>query len=138
MANISSDNERSIKQIIEHLTTTKYSAEALDKYVDTSFTLIRPSGNPLDFKGFKEMSTSDTIKIVSTKLISINKLEIEKDGKMGYCCFTEHSQFNFKGTENNDIAVLSAVFKKDNDENWKIIFMQRSTGRKPDEPLPKF
>ena len=52
-------------------------------------------------------------------------------------CYTSHAKFNYKGNENDDIAVFTGVFKK-SDGVWKLTFGQRSSGRKPEDELPSF
>ena len=58
-------------------------------------------------------------------------------GDMAYVCYTTHDKFNYKGTQNDDIAVLTSVLQRV-DGSWKVVHGQRSTGRKPEEGLPQF
>ena len=81
------------------------------------------------------MMTSEDVIVEKNDLISINKLYI--NGNMAFVCYTTHGKFNYKGTENDDIAVLTSILEKKN-KTWKILLSQRSTGRTPNDELPKF
>ena len=124
-------DESKLKSIIEELT----SLEGGRHHMHKNCIFIRPTGNPLNMQQWDEMMNSDDVKMTYSKLLTINKLDIV--GDMAYACYTSHTKFNFKGTENDDIAVFTGVFKK-LDGVWKMTFGQRSTGRKPEEDLPKF
>jgi quinol monooxygenase YgiN/ketosteroid isomerase-like protein len=96
---------------------------------------IRPSGNPLDMKGWVEMMTNTDVKVESNDLVGINKVEVL--GNMAYVCYTTHGKFNYKGTQNDDVAVLTSILEKV-DDKWQVVFGQRSTGRSPNEEVPVF
>ena len=96
---------------------------------------IRPTGNPLDMRGWDAMMNSADVKMVSSALKDIHKIEVH--GEMAFVIYTSHSVFNFKGVDNDDIAVFTLVCKKI-DGTWKIVHGQRSSGRGPEEPLPSF
>ena len=71
---------------------------------------IRPSGNPLTRQSRIDMMNSPDVKVTHSELIKINKLEVV--GDMAYACYTTHGKFNYKGTENDDIAVLTLILRK--------------------------
>ena len=96
---------------------------------------IRPTGNPLNKTQWDSMMNNADVKVESNELVSINKIEIV--GDMAYVVYTNHGKFNYKGTENDDIAVLTAVLKRI-DGSWKLVHGQRSTGRKPTDDMPSF
>lgn len=96
---------------------------------------IRPTGNPLNKKGWDDMMNNEDVKVGSNELVSINKLQV--CGDMAYVCYTTHGKFTYKGTENDDIAVLTSVLQKV-DGKWMVVHGQRSTGRSPSEPAPSF
>ena len=75
------------------------------------------------------------VEIESNDLLSINKLRI--NGDMAYVCYTTHGKFNYMGTQNNDVAVLTSILEKI-DGKWLVVHGQRSTGRKPEDPTPVF
>ena len=81
------------------------------------------------------MRMSEDISIEKEEMIKINSIEIH--GDIATACFTVHQVFNYKGTENDDVSVVLAVFKK-KDNEWKMITGSRSQGRSPDSPLPEF
>ena len=124
-----------IENILFDMATLKDGKMQGDKYMTDNCLFIRPSGNPLSKKAWQDMMNSPDVSITHSQLVSINKVEIV--GDMGYACYTTHGKFNYKGTENNDIAVLTAIFRKINGE-WKVVHGQRSTGRNPEDPIPQF
>ena len=125
------DEESKIKKIIEDIAST----EGGRNHMDENCIFIRPTGNPLNMTQWDEMMNSDDVKVIESKLLSVNKLEIQNN--MAYACYTSHAKFNYKGNENDDIAVFTGVFKK-SDGVWKLTFGQRSSGRKPEDELPSF
>ena len=96
---------------------------------------IRPTGNPLNMEGWEKMMTNDDVSVECNDLVSINKMEV--CGDMAYVCYTNHGRFNYKGTPNDDIAVLTSVLKKV-DGRWLVVHGQRSTGRSPTDAPPVF
>ena len=126
-------DEEKVRDVVEDMCNVDYKVGMKHMHDDCVF--IRPSGNPLDKKGWEEMMTNDDVKVESSKLLSINKLTVNGDNAV--VCYTQHGKFTYKGTENDDIAVFTSVLRKVEGE-WKVVHGQRSTGRKPDEPLPSF
>ena len=129
-----SNDQKIIEQIISDV-CTKYEGDEINKHLDKEYLFIRPSGNPLNLKGWNEMMNSKDVTVKSAKLLSINKIEVGE--KLAYACYTQHAVFNYKGTDNDDVAVFTLILRKQ-DGNWKVVFGQRSTGRSPNEPLPVF
>jgi len=127
-----SDTEQ-IENIVKDMCNKDYKLGM--KHMHDNCVFVRPSGNPLDRDGWENMMTNDDVTVTSNELLSINKLEVSDN--MAYVCYTTHGKFNYKGTDNDDVAVLTSILKKENGE-WKVIHGQRSTGRKPSDPLPKF
>ena len=91
----------------------------------SDFLFIRPSGNPIDTKGFEHMISGDIVQ---------NKAEISKIHRLEFlseniimCIFTLSSKFTYKGTSNDHLPSVTSIFKKINDF-WKIHLMQRSKG----------
>ena len=81
------------------------------------------------------MMTNDDVSVECNDLVSINKMDV--CGDMAYVCYTNHGRFNYKGTPNDDIAVLTSVLKKV-DGRWLVVHGQRSTGRSPTDAPPVF
>ncbi len=124
-------DEEKVKEIVEDMCNVDYKVGM--KHMSDDCVFIRPSGNPLDKKGWEEMMTNDDVKAISSKLLTIHKLAVGNTG--AYVCYSSHAKFTYKGTENDDVAVFSSIMKKKNGV-WKVVHGQRSTGRKPSEPLP--
>ncbi len=90
------------------------------------FLLIRPSGNPISAKGFEEMMSSGDVVQEKAEITKIHKIELLSED-IAMSVFTLGSKFTYKGTPNEDLATITSIFKKvDND--WKVHWVQRSTG----------
>jgi len=126
-------DEQQVKDIVNDMCNVDYKLGMSHMHDDCVF--VRPTGNPLTKEGWLKMMTSEDVSVTSNKLLTINKLQVS--GDMAYVCYTSHGVFNYKGTDNDDVAVLSSVLHRVNGE-WKIVYGQRSSGRKPTEPLPQF
>ena len=91
----------------------------------SDFLFIRPSGNPINAKGLEKMITGDVVQ-EKAEITKIHRLEFLSDN-VSLCIFTLGSKFTYKGTPNEDLATITSIFKKvDND--WKVHWVQRSTG----------
>lgn len=128
-----SDDKNVITGIINDMCNKDYKLGM--NHTDKDCLFIRPTGNPLNMKGWEMMMTSEDVNVEENSLVKINKMKIV--GSMAYVCYTTHGKFTYKGVENDDIAVITSVLEKDNG-TWKVIHGQRSTGRKPDDPKPDF
>ncbi len=126
-------DEEQIKDIINDMCDVDYKLGI--RHMDDDCVFIRPSGNPLDRKGWEKMMSNEDVQVESSKLVSLNKLNV--CGCCAYVCYTQHGKFTYKGTSNDDVAVFTSVLKKEHGV-WKIVQGTRSTGRKPEEQLPKF
>ena len=91
----------------------------------SEFLFIRPSGNPIDAEGFKQMISGDVVQ-EKAEITQIHRLEFLSE-KIVMCIFTLNSKFTYKGTPNDDLPTVTSIFKKVNNV-WKIHWMQRSTG----------
>ena len=91
------------------------------------FLFIRPSGNPIDASGFIKMRTSGDLSCDGyTDVKKIRKLEFLSDD-VAMCAFTLRSSFVYKDIQNSDLATVTAILKKINNQ-WKLSWMQRSSG----------
>ena len=122
------------KYILENICNDMASGKWEEHWSSGSY-IIRPSGNPLTLEQNNQMRMSEDISIEKEEMIKINSIEIH--GDIATACFTVHQVFNYKGTDNDDVSVVLAVFKK-KDNEWKMITGSRSQGRSPDSPLPEF
>ena len=92
----------------------------------SDFLFIRPSGNPLNAKGFEQMMTSGDVVQEKAEITKIHRLEFLSENVV-MCIFTLGSKFSYKGKPNDDLPTVTSIFKKV-DNIWKIHWMQRSTG----------
>jgi len=125
--------EEKVTDVIKDMCHKDYQVGMKHMHDDCAF--VRPTGNPLNKEGWREMMTNDDVKVESNELVTINKLKV--NGDMAYVCYTTHGKFSYKGTANDDIAVLTSVLQKVNGK-WQVVHGQRSTGRKPSEAMPTF
>jgi len=130
--NFQTDREQ-IEAIVRDMCNVDYTLGS--KHMHEKCVFVRPSGNPLDMTQWIQMMTSPDVNFESNDLVSINKVEIS--GNMAYVCYTTHGKFNYKGTANDDVAVLTSVLQRINGR-WQVVFGQRSTGRSPMEQGPVF
>jgi quinol monooxygenase YgiN len=91
---------------------------------------IRPTGNPITLKGWNDMMSSDDVTVEESDLVNINQLRIS--GNMAYVCYTTHDKYS---DLNDDIVVFTSILEKGSGR-WKVVFGQRSTGRKPSYDAP--
>ena len=97
-------------------------------FVDNStqdFLFIRPSGNPIDAKGFEQMITGDIVQ-EKAEITKIHRFEFLSESVV-MCIFTLGSKFTFKGTHNDDLPTVTLIFKKVKNV-WKILWRQRYSG----------
>jgi len=97
----------------------------LTSNVSDDFLAIRASGNPITAEGLVRMYNNADLVVELSELVKIHRLEANSD--WGFAAFTLKESFSFKGQENNDLSSYSMIFKK-KDEEWKIAWMQRSSG----------
>ena len=119
------DKEKIISLLNELATPEKMGSFFVNNST-SDFLLIRPSGNPIDAKGFERMMNSGDIKQENAEITKIHRLEFLSDN-VAMCIFTLGSKFSYKGTPNDDLPTVTSIFKKVNNI-WKIHWMQRSTG----------
>ena len=119
-------DEEKIIQLLENFTAGDYGEFLLDN-ATKDFLFIRPSGNPIDALGFIKMRTSGDLSCDGyTDIKKIRKLEFFSDD-VAMCVFTLRSSFVYKDIQNSDLATVTAILKKINNQ-WKLSWMQRSSG----------
>ena len=126
-------DEEKIKAIIKDMCDVDHSKGT--RHMSEGCVFIRPTGNPLTKDGWSEMMNNADVNVESNELLKVHKLQVS--GNLAYACYTTHGKFSYKGQPNDDVAVLSTVFKK-TAGNWEVVHGQRSTGRSPDSDPPKF
>ena len=91
------------------------------------FLFIRPSGNPINAKGFADMWSSGDLVLEAAEITKIHKFDFYNED-VAMCVFTLRSKFTYKGTHNDDLPTVTSILKKV-DNIWKISWMQRSSGQ---------
>tara|TARA_B100001063_G_C16776004_1_gene565397 strand:- start:2885 stop:3325 length:441 start_codon:yes stop_codon:yes gene_type:complete len=127
--------KNAVNSMIELINDNKI-LEASNYLLDDTY-FIRPTGNPLTKANWLQMLSSPDVKVVSNKLVQWNFADISPDNTWVYLCYTTHSVFNYMGNDNDDISVFTALVKNTKD-GWKLSYAQRSSGRSPQDSLPKF
>ena len=118
--------EKEIIQLLDNFTANDY-GEFLINNATKDFLFIRPSGNPIDASGFIKMRTSGDLSCDGyTDVKKIRKLEFLSD-EVAMCIFTLWSSFVYKDIQNTDLATVTAIIKKINNQ-WKFSWMHRSSG----------
>ena len=118
--------EEKIIQLIDNFTTNDFGEFLLDN-ATKDFLFIRPSGNPIDALGFIKMKTSGELSCDGyTDVQKIRRLEFLSDD-VAMCVFTLRSSFVYKEIQNSDLATVTAILKKINNQ-WKLSWMHRSSG----------
>ena len=130
--NFSTDTEQ-IESIVRDMCNIDHTVG--NRHMHEECLFVRPTGNPLNVQGWNDMMESDDVTVKSNKLLNINRIRISEN--MAFVCYTTHGKFNYKGTDNDDVAVFTSILEK-SDGRWQVIFGQRSTGRSPDEKPPVF
>ena len=118
-------DEEKIIQLLDNFTANDF-GEFLLNNATKDFLFIRPSGNPIDVKGFIEMKTSGDVVDGYCDIQKIHKLQF-LSSDVSICVFTLRSSFIYKGVQNSDLATVTAIFKKIKNQ-WKFFLMQRSSG----------
>ena len=118
--------EEKIIQLIDNFTANDF-GEFLINNSTKDFLFIRPSGNPIDASGFIKMRTSGDLSCDGyTDIKKIHKLEFLSDD-VAMCVFTLRSSFVYKDVQNSDLATVTAIIKRINNQ-WKFSWMHRSSG----------
>ena len=119
-------DEEKIIQLIDNFTANDY-GEFLLNNATKDFLFIRPSGNPIDASGFIKMVTSGDLSCDGyTDVKKIRKLEFLSE-EVAMCIFTLRTSFVYKDVQNTDLATVTAIIKKINNQ-WKFSWMHRSSG----------
>ena len=87
-------------------------------------SLIERGDAPL--AGYLKLTSGDLSWDGYTDVEKIRKLEFLSDN-VGMCVFTLRSSFVYKDIQNSDLATVTAILKKINNQ-WKLSWMHRSSG----------
>ena len=116
-----------ILSILEAFASTERMGSFFVDNATPDFLFIRPSGNPIDAKGFQEMWSSGDLVLESAEITKVHKFDLLCSDAAIYV-ITLGSKFTYKGTQNEDLPTVTSIFKKI-DHEWKIAWMQRSSGQ---------
>ena len=119
------DKETIISLLNEFANPKKMASFFVDN-ATPDFLFIRPSGNPINAKGFEEMMNSGDVVQEKAEITKIHRFEL-LSSDVAMCVFTLGAKFTYKGTLNDDLPTVTSIFKKVGDV-WKIHWMQRSSG----------
>ena len=119
-------DRETILSLLDELATPENMGSFFVNNATSDFLFIRPSGNPINAKGFEKMMTSGDVVQEKSEITKIHRLEFLSDN-VAMCIFTLGSKFSYKGKPNDDLPTVTSIFKKVN-KIWKIHWMQRSTG----------
>tara|TARA_Y100000813_G_scaffold167880_1_gene129805 strand:- start:170 stop:559 length:390 start_codon:yes stop_codon:yes gene_type:complete len=119
-------DRETILSLLDDLATPKNMGSFFVNNATSDFLFIRPSGNPINAKGFEKMMTSGDVVQEKSEITKIHRLEFLGDN-VAMCIFTLGAKFTYKGTPNDDLPTVTSIFKKV-DNVWKIHWMQRSSG----------
>ena len=119
--------KQEILLILEAFASTERMGTFFIDNATPDFLFIRPSGNPIDAKGFEEMWSSGDLVLESAEITKVHKFDL-LCSDAAICIFTLGSKFTYKGNPNDDLPTVTSIFKKI-DEKWKVALMQRSSGQ---------
>ena len=103
------DKETIISLLNKFANPTKMASFFVDN-ATPDFLFIRPSGNPIDAKGFEQMITGDVVQ-EKAEITKIHRFEFLSDN-YAMCIFTLGSKFTYKGKPNDDLTTDTSIFKK--------------------------
>jgi len=107
-----------------------------NRFYEPDMVFIRPSGNPLDLQGFKQMFASGMIKDMTNALVSVDSVKA-LEASVAVATYTCRQKFTYDGTTNDDLVKVSLVLHRDGGETdggWRIAHGHRATGQKPQDP----
>merc|ERR1711918_65537 len=94
------ETEEFVQRVYSNATTNEDWGNSL---MTDDCVFIRPSGNPLNKEGFKQMMSSEDIKMESQSVEKILEVREFEGGKIAWVSFLNASKFTFKGTPNDDL-----------------------------------
>ena len=104
------NDKETIVSLLNEFADPKKMASFFVNNATPDFLLIRPSGNPIDSKGFEQMITGDIVQ-EKAEITKIHRFEFLSDNIV-MCIFTLGSIFTYRGTPNDDLPTVTSIFKK--------------------------
>ena len=95
------DDKETIISLLNEFANPKKMASFFVDNATPDFLFIRPSGNPIDAKGFEQMITGDIVQ-EKAEITKIHRFEFLSENIV-MCIFTLGSKFTYKGTPNDDL-----------------------------------
>ena len=83
----------------------------------SDFLFIKLSGNPIYAEGFEKIISGDVIQ-EKAEITRIHRL-VFLSNNFSLCIYTLVSKFIYKGAPNDDLPIVSSIFKKV-DNVWEI------------------
>jgi len=105
--NFSTDTEQ-IESIVRDMCHKDHTVG--NRHMHEECLFVRPTGNPLDVQGWNDMMENDDVTVESNELLNINRIRISEN--MAFVGYTTHGKFNYKGTDNDDVAVFTSILEK--------------------------
>ena len=122
-------DEKYIRRIIETDCRDIFDDQS-DDYIE-----IRPNGNKLINNVWKQMLNDKSIIVNGYKVLSIEKIDITD--QMAYAIYVIYQKTTYNNIQDDQVVfVCTSIFKKDQNNQWKMILTQKSKPRTSSEPLP--
>ena len=107
----------------------------VEQYYTPDFIFIRPSGNPVDTKGFVSLM-AEHIVAIRVELVSIDSIQLLAGGMAAVVVFTADQEFLYKGKPESDRAKITAVLHTVNNGREGLIQVGHEH-RTQGKPIPK-
>ncbi len=104
------NDQETIISLLNEFANPKKMASFFLNNATTDFLFIRPSGNPIDAKGFEQMISGDIVQ-EKAEITKIHRLEFLSENII-MCIFTLGSKFTYKGTPNDDLPTVNSLDAK--------------------------
>ena len=111
------NDKETIISLLNEFANPKRMASFFVDNATPDFLFIRPSGNPIDAKGFEQMITGDIVQ-EKPEITTIHRFQFLSENIV-MCIFTLGSKFNYKRTTNDNLPTVNSIFKKVNNV-WEI------------------
>ena len=94
------NDKETIISLLNEFANPKKMASFFVNNATSDFLFIRPSGNPIDAKGFEQMITDEIVQ-EKAEITKIHRFEFLSEN-IAISIFTLASKFTYKGKPNND------------------------------------
>ena len=104
------NDKETIISLLNEFANPKKMASFFVENATPDFLFIRPSGNPIDAKGFEQMITGDIVQ-EKAEITKIHRFEFLSENLVIWI-FELSSKFTYKWTPNYDLPTFTSIFKK--------------------------